>query len=83
MHYVRANFLSHGSQHHVERLLNLASSRRLVKKRAALIKEIWGEQNRRKRYKQTAIFAFPPHRTLFFRFVKLLKGKIRLFPDCL
>jgi hypothetical protein len=58
MHYGRANFLSHGSQHHVERLLNLASSRRLVKKRAALIKEIWGEQNRRRRYKQTAFIVF-------------------------
>src|SRR5437773_316549 len=31
----------------------------------------------------SAIFAFPPHRTLLFRFLKLFKGEIRLFPDSL
>lgn len=28
-------------------------------------------------------FAFPPHRTLLVRFLKLSKGKIHRFPDCL
>jgi hypothetical protein len=27
----------------------------------------------------STIFAFPPHRTFFFGFLKLLKGEIRLF----
>jgi len=28
-------------------------------------------------------FALPPHRTLLFRFLKLFKGEILLFRDCL
>lgn len=29
------------------------------------------------------IFAFPPHRTFLFGFLKLFKGEIGPFPDCL
>ena len=28
------------------------------------------------------IFAFPPHRTFLFGFLKLFKGEIGPFPDC-